>query len=896
MSLNPRVCKKSYKVHIPMMGEACEFWLITVTDEQSITNPDKDHAYLTDDGKLFVFNGDSLVRVNCDICFTQEEREKLEGIEEGANKYVLPVASSTELGGVLLGYTQNGRNYPITKDTKGNIYVNVPWEEYQLPKATDNALGGIKTGYKQNGKFYPIKTDTDGNAYVQVPWEDTNTVYEVVSKTSNGLMPMLPSDENASKRFLNGDGEWVVGTDNSINGVTQTGSTFSGETSDCGVEITKVVGKTVQQTTNGYQLFDASKLPTKSQGGATVTNNNDGSFTVSGSGELTENFSQSYWYSKEDTLSLLKQGTLKVKGLGNISPNIIFGLRNKNTKAFVSGKSVSKTRSSCPITQNDLETLGDDIVLSIDAYTEQGTQIISGTIKPMIYIDGTGEFEPFTGGKPSPSPDYPQEIENVEITKIASSSKNIIADIPDTLGHAKCTYVYNNETKMLTIQATDNDARVGEVSQPGGSYKATNGVLYLIPKNAIKVYFKSENGAFNAVYATFYNKDKVSLGFAMVGSYTIPEGAKYVSFRIGVNPSTSGTSYSDRVYASFDEISGDYVDGNYEEVETSLTLAQDDIYQQGTITRARKQVTFDGSSDEAWRIPDATNTFYIVINDKNKSKPNTILSNRFIRVAYNTSFKNMENGQIKEDGSNLQLIYIKIDGIDNVSELRTWLQTHNLIVEYELATPTTEEFKVPTIPSYDPYTEISTNSVVDPTITFRPLPFTTCLVGEATEEESGYMPPLSGNSNEFLNGNGEWSVPSGYTLPIASSTVLGGVKIGSNISISGGAISIDKDNVTKALGYTPPTANTTYEKVDKSSDGLCPKLPNETTTTKYLRQDGAWAVPPNTTYGVASTSSNGLMSSTDKAKLTNLRRIWKGTSSSPPSGWVDGDIYVQYEE
>ena len=52
----------------------------------------------------------------------------------------------------------------------------------------------------------------------------------------------------------------------------------------------------------------------------------------------------------------------------------------------------------------------------------------------------------------------------------------------------------------------------------------------------------------------------------------------------------------------------------------------------------------------------------------------------------------------------------------------------------------------------------------------------------------------------------------------------------------------------------------------------------------------------NTTYSVATTSKDGLMSSTDKAKLTNLRRIWKGTSSSPPSGWVDGDIYVQYEE
>jgi len=210
MSLNPQVCKKSYKVHIPMMGEACEFWLITVTDEQSITNPDKDHAYLTDDGKLFVFNGDSLVRVNCDICFTQEEREKLEGIEENANNYTLPEADSNHLGGVVLGYTQSGKNYPVVKDSDGRIYVQVPWVDYSLPKAEDDQLGGIKTGYKQNGKYYPVKVDTDGNAYVQVPWEDTNTVYEVVSKTSNGLAPMLPSDENASKRFLNGDGEWAT--------------------------------------------------------------------------------------------------------------------------------------------------------------------------------------------------------------------------------------------------------------------------------------------------------------------------------------------------------------------------------------------------------------------------------------------------------------------------------------------------------------------------------------------------------------------------------------------------------------------------------------------------------------------------------------------------------------
>ena len=45
-----------------------------------------------------------------------------------------------------------------------------------------------------------------------------------------------------------------------------------------------------------------------------------------------------------------------------------------------------------------------------------------------------------------------------------------------------------------------------------------------------------------------------------------------------------------------------------------------------------------------------------------------------------------------------------------------------------------------------------------------------------------------------------------YTLPTASSSVLGGVKVGSNITLSSGTISLSKSNVTSALGYTP--ANT----------------------------------------------------------------------------------------
>lgn len=71
-----------------------------------------------------------------------------------------------------------------------------------------------------------------------------------------------------------------------------------------------------------------------------------------------------------------------------------------------------------------------------------------------------------------------------------------------------------------------------------------------------------------------------------------------------------------------------------------------------------------------------------------------------------------------------------------------------------------------------------------------------------------------------------------YSLPTATGSVLGGVKTGSNITNSSGTISLTKSNVTNALGYTPPTTNTTY--------------------------------------GVATTSANGLMSSSDKSKLDGI--------------------------
>lgn len=59
----------------------------------------------------------------------ESDKRKLDGIENNANNYSLPTASSTIKGGITLGYSQRGKNYPVALDSNGKAYVNVPWTD-----------------------------------------------------------------------------------------------------------------------------------------------------------------------------------------------------------------------------------------------------------------------------------------------------------------------------------------------------------------------------------------------------------------------------------------------------------------------------------------------------------------------------------------------------------------------------------------------------------------------------------------------------------------------------------------------------------------------------------------------------------------------------------------------
>ena len=130
--------------------------------------------------------------------------------------------------------------------------------------------------------------------------------------------------------------------------------------------------------------------------------------------------------------------------------------------------------------------------------------------------------------------------------------------------------------------------------------------------------------------------------------------------------------------------------------------------------------------------------------------------------------------------------------------------------------------------------------------------------GEATQDQSGLMSANDKKKLDNIEANAN-----NYTLPVATTTRLGGVKAGNNITISG-------DGTISATD-----TNTTYEVMEGATSeangqsGLVP-APTQGQQTRFLRGDGTWQVPTNTTYTNATQSKDGLMSATDKTKLDGI--------------------------
>jgi hypothetical protein len=198
----------------------------------------------------------------------------------------IPKATTSALGGVMLGYTNSGRNYKLELDSNGKAFVNVPWTnttysnattevsglmsasdksklngitssadavsfsralssgtkigtitingtntDIYAPtagtsptygQATSSTLGLVKIGYPESGKNYPVELNSSGQMYVNVPWTDNNTTYGLATTGANGLLKQLSGN---TSQYMRGDGTWATPPNTTYSLVGANGST-----------------------------------------------------------------------------------------------------------------------------------------------------------------------------------------------------------------------------------------------------------------------------------------------------------------------------------------------------------------------------------------------------------------------------------------------------------------------------------------------------------------------------------------------------------------------------------------------------------------------------------------------------------------------------------------------
>jgi hypothetical protein len=524
---------------------------------------------------------------------------------------------------------------------------------------------------------------------------------------------------------------------------TYKGISYGGSASNNGIDVAEIDGAYSQVTTNGFQLFDASKLPTKSQGGATVTNNGDGSFAISGSGNLTSVFSS--FYRATEIYDKLKVGKIYGKVEVDTFPRVLIGIFDK-TGDFYNKKYMTLTKNitSFDITQDELNKIKSG-ELEFRGYIlgEVNQPIKAGTIKPMLYQDGDGTWEQFTGGIASPNPEYPQEPKfvgdyNEDAQKydidFMTSGKNLF----------DFNYLKNNYVIRGTKTYTDNSITLtstGDDCYDNSFSSNTNFRIPVLPNKQYTLMLRKTNNVAGVMYIFPYTKNNVmhkqaiSTNISYTGNiaytFTTPQDCYYVSFRVGINLSGNTCTFSDFMVLygthTWDDVTEFIPYQGFETttVELNQPLRElpngvKDTIENGVVTRRVGEITFNGSETWLKNAGNANNWLYhIAITHVNAKGLCDSLPHNEIDVI------NSDGSGINRVGFNFtqyeKVMYLNVGyymeqaGLTNtVDNLKTWLQSNPITVWYELATPTTEQITLPTLPSWYPYTDAWVGTELQP--------------------------------------------------------------------------------------------------------------------------------------------------------------------------------------
>lgn len=181
-----------------------------------------------------------------------------------------------------------------------------------------------------------------------------------------------------------------------------------------------VFGKSGQFTTTGKQLLN-NTIDTFTTNGITFTTNEDGSITVCGTTSTNEAYC--LFDFRNDIPKYGEELIASISGSSDVAMVVgYFTAQDVFVNEIVSVNSEVSRSFTFPD-----EAIATRIFLAVG----QG-KTVDATVYPLIRLATIEDdsFEPYTGGVPSPNPDYPQEINSVENPKVSVFGKNLV-NVPD---------------------------------------------------------------------------------------------------------------------------------------------------------------------------------------------------------------------------------------------------------------------------------------------------------------------------------------------------------------------------------------------------------------------------------------------------------------------------------
>lgn len=462
-----------------------------------------------------------------------------------------------------------------------------------------------------------------------------------------------------------------------------------------------IKGNTVQESTKGYQLF---YLPdnTKISNGVTTTIKDgliscEGTVTVNGWFDICEKLNISLKQDVEYTFGINKSLSVRCalktfeNGLG-IDRSIEIG---KTSVQFTPKSDISSAYIWID------SPIGTNIDIQFMAQVEKGST--------------AHNYEPYTGGKPSPSPDYPQEVKGVSEISGKVVGKNLfdVNKIKEISNAIK-----RNDDGSLTITSTSADSSVATKMALKDLADLEIGKTYIISfittgknqiyLNEVKQYWGSNKAL--TITQDILNSN-VRLYPKDVNSTDIVSG-------IQIEEASTATDYQPYQSQSF----------NYT-LSKPLYRLSDSVYDyldidKGKIIRNVGVATFDGSDDE--EISKVSNIninvyqFSRAINSIEKYAKYAKCDSFQIATAYANDLLRNDNKIYAATVS----CYLSFDKMNTVEKLKVYLQQNPITVYYQLATPVEEPLPsdlqtlLQSLKSYYPQTNIMFDTEVEPYINF----------------------------------------------------------------------------------------------------------------------------------------------------------------------------------